>query len=228
LTPEKTLILASNSPRRKQLLSLGGYQYEIMPAEVDESPLPEETPRNYVLRLAESKARAAGKRAGGGKIILGSDTTVVDQNEQGEDEILGKPETFAEAVEMLERLRGRTHQVLTAIAVLDSSSGEVHTELCSTDATMRPYADDEIRAYVESGDPMDKAGAYAIQHQEFNPVERLTGCYPNVVGLPLCSVVRVLASFGVPPASDITRDCRDGDQTPCRVYIEALHQAQNP
>jgi septum formation protein len=228
LTPEKTLILASNSPRRKQLLSLGGYQYEILPAEVDETPFPGETPQDYVLRLAESKARAAGERAGGGKIILGSDTTVVDQNEQGEDEILGKPETFAEAVQMLERLRGRTHQVLTAIAVLDSTNGEVHTELCSTDATMRPYSDEEILAYVESGDPMDKAGAYAIQHPEFNPVERLTGCYPNVVGLPLCSVVRVLVSFGVPPASDVTRDCRDGEHTPCRVYIEALQQAQNP
>jgi septum formation protein len=221
LKQEKALVLASNSPRRKQLLELGGYTYQILPAEVDETPLPGEGAREYVLRLAEIKARAVADRAAPGSLVLGADTTVVDLDEQGQEEILGKPETGAEAEVMLRRLRGRTHQVLTAIAVVDRGSGRLHSELCSTDVTMRPYTDEEMQAYIDTGDPMDKAGAYAIQHAEFHPVESLTGCYPNVVGLPLCRVVKVLQDFGLPPGSTITRDCLEDPQAPCKVYQRA-------
>jgi septum formation protein len=226
LTEEKILILASNSPRRKQLLALGGYEFKIAAAHVDETPLAMEKARPYVLRLAETKARAVASQMDVDCIIIGADTTVVDQNEQGIEEILGKPESEQEAANMLTRLRSRTHQVLTAVAILDSRSGMLHSEVCSTDVTMRDYTDEEMRVYIESCDPMDKAGAYAIQHAGFNPVKSLTGCYPNVVGLPLCSVARVLETFGIPRKSDITSHCQENLQTPCRVYTQSLQGAK--
>lgn len=222
---EKCLILASNSPRRRELLALGGYPFETAAAEIDETPLPGENPREYVLRLAESKARAGAakiKDSQAGCLVIGSDTTVVDVDSQGRDEILGKPEDNQEAAQMLKRLRGRTHQVLTAIAVVRSSDGAIHSGLCSTQVRMRDYLDEEIREYVESGDPMDKAGAYAIQHEGFHPVESLEGCYPNVVGLPLCYVVKILAEFDYPPQSDIIKECQGDKRLPCRVYRQVV------
>jgi septum formation protein len=224
------LILASISPRRRQILALGGWSFSVQPADIDEQPLPGETPPAYVLRLAESKARTAAGRAPASSpevAIIASDTTVVD----GET-ILGKPAGDAEATRMLAALRGRTHQVLTGVAVLRRSDGRLLTDLCLTDVRMRPYTDAEIRDYVASGDPLDKAGAYAIQHPGFHPVESLLGCYPSVMGLPLCRVTHLLAELGVPPASPVTRSCLPGPGSaspenaaaPCPVFLRVTQE----
>ena len=182
VTEKPTLILASNSPRRRQLLALAGWTFNVSAAHVDESQLPNESPADYVLRLAEKKARAA--KADADQIILAADTAVVD----GTD-ILGKPKDNADAVAMLTRLRGHTHQVYSGIALLRLSDGLLLKDLCITDVPMRDYTDDEIHAYVATGDPLDKAGAYAIQHPQFSPVARMDGCYASVMGLPMCHVI---------------------------------------
>jgi septum formation protein len=225
LKEEKQLILASNSPRRWELLAIGGYSFDIAAAEIDETPYPDENARAYVLRMAESKAKAVLNSLNHDRIVyvLGADTTVVDG-----EEILGKPENEADATLMLTRLRGRTHQVLTSIAIIRSSDGIGFSSVCSTDVTMRSYLDEEIRQYVKSGDPMDKAGAYAIQHEAFHPVENLRGCYPNVVGLPLCKVVLALTKMGFPAHSDITKECRENMEEPCFVYEQALKGRISP
>lgn len=207
------LILASNSPRRKQLLALGGWQFEIRPAEVDETPIPGESAQAYVLRLAEVKARAVGDSLPHSGLVIAADTTVAD----GAD-ILGKPETAQEAFEMLATLRGRTHQVHTAIAVYSPESKRMITDLASTDVPMRSYTDAEIQAYIETGDPFDKAGSYAIQHPGFKPVEQLNGCYANVVGLPLCHLERLLKSFGALAEDDIPQACQQTLQYDCSEY----------
>ena len=211
-----TLILASNSPRRKQLLALGGWSFTLAPAEVDERPLPDEAAADYVLRLAQEKARAAAQSGADG-LVLAADTTVVD-----EGAILGKPADAAEARSMLRQLRGRTHQVYTALAVLRSTDGRLLTDRCVTDVPMRRYSDAEMEAYVGSGDPLDKAGAYAIQHAGFHPVEKLAGCYANVVGLPLCHLARTLRKLDVRPAADIPSACQAALGYRCPVYARVL------
>jgi MAF protein len=195
------LRLASNSPRRRQLLSLTGIPFSVHPVDIDERSLPGEKPVDYVLRLAEEKARAALQDARSSlqddpvsEIILTADTTVADG-----DQILGKPTGPADAREMLAGLRGRAHMVYTAIGIASSSSRRILTDLCATRVWMREYTDAEIDAYVASGDPFDKAGAYAIQHAEFHPVERIEGCYACVMGLPVCHVLRALGQFGLQP-----------------------------
>jgi len=159
VTLRPLLILASNSPRRRQLLALADWKFHVVVADVDESVYPNELPADYVLRLAETKARATANRAHDDQIILAADTTVVD----GTD-ILGKPQDNVEAFAMLTRLRGHTHQVYTGVALLRLSDGLLLKELCVTDVPMRDYSDEEIQAYIQTGDPLDKAGAYAIQH----------------------------------------------------------------
>ncbi|HWQ84946.1 MAG TPA: Maf family protein [Anaerolineales bacterium] len=212
------LILASNSPRRKQILALGGWEFRIQVGEVDEQLLPGEDPRQYVLRLAELKAQAAAREAGTGSCVIAADTTVVDDNQ--ETAILAKPADAEDAAAMLRQLCGRTHQVLTGLVVINLSSAgiAIARDVVATEVQMRQYTDAEIQAYVATGDPLDKAGAYAIQHTGFHPVERINGCYANVVGLPLCALTRRLAEFGILPQSVIARKCQaaaDGD--PCAV-----------
>jgi MAF protein len=211
VTEAPSLILASNSPRRRQLLALTGLPFVVSAANVDESQLSNESPTDYVLRLAETKARAI--QANGNQFVLAADTTVVD----GSD-ILGKPQDETEAVAMLTRLRGHTHQVYTGVALLRVSDGLLRKDLCVTDVPMRNYSDDEIRAYVATGDPLDKAGAYAIQHSEFHPVTRMEGCYASVMGLPLCYVVRMLRELGVSVNTAITENCQQLLEYPCPVY----------
>jgi MAF protein len=194
------LILASNSPRRRQLLALAGWEFTVVAADVDESQRPNESPAEYVLRLAETKARAI--RAGAEQLILAADTTVVD----GQD-ILGKPQNNAEAIAMLKRLRGRTHQVYSGIALLRLSDGLLLKDLCITDVPMRDYSDEEILAYVQTGDPLDKAGAYAIQHPEFHPVSSLEGCFASVMGLPVCHVIRLMRKMNIQPDPGFFANC---------------------
>ena len=215
-----SLILASNSPRRKELLRLAGWDYRIAPADVDETPRPDEEAAVYVLRLAEEKARAASLQAQPGELIIAADTTVADGRE-----ILGKPAHADEARQMLTSLRGRPHQVHTAVAVYDPASGDLHAELATTEVPMRDYSDVEIEAYIATGDPFDKAGSYAIQHPEFRPVPHLSGCYANVVGLPLCHLMRALAKFGLSPAVDVPLGCQTHLKYDCAVYPQVQEGA---
>ena len=200
VTEKPLLILASNSPRRRQLLSLTGWKFDVVAADVDETQYANESPPDYVLRLAETKARAI--KAATDQIVLAADTTVVD----GTD-ILGKPKDSVEAIAMLKRLRGHTHQVYTAIALRRMRDGLLLTDLCVTDVPMRDYSDEEILAYVQTGDPLDKAGAYAIQHPQFHPVADLQGCYASVMGLPLCHVILQMRKLDIQPDTNFFRSC---------------------
>lgn len=219
------LFLASNSPRRKHLISLGGWEFTALPADVDESVLPGETPQDYVLRLAESKARTVAALVPPEAVIVAADTTVVDVAPDGRIDLLGKPADASEAEVMLRRLRGRTHQVYTALAALRHSDGAFFLDCCVTDVPMRPYSDAEIRAYIATGDPLDKAGAYAIQHPDFHPVDLLEGCYANVVGLPLCHLTRTLRKLGIVPRRDIPRACQAALEYHCLIFNSVLGSA---
>jgi len=169
-------------------------------ADIDETPLPGELPAHLATRLARMKAQAA-IAAQPHTLVLTADT-VVDLN----CESLGKPADAAEAREMLLRLREDRHQVHTGVA-LAGPDGATHVRRVTTDVAMRPYTDAEVEAYIATGDPMDKAGAYAIQHQEFHPVDKLRVCYANVVGLPLCAVVMVLQQAGWTLSIDVPALC---------------------
>lgn len=212
------IALASNSPRRRQLLALADWNFIVSVADIDESVRENESPADYVLRLAETKARAIAHGMDADRIVLAADTTVVD----GRD-ILGKPGDDAEAFDMLTRLRGRTHQVYTGIALLRAGDGSLLTDLCVTDVPMRNYSDEEIREYIASGDPFDKAGAYAIQHAEFHPVENLSGCFASVMGLPLCHVTRLLRKMNVNPNADVPAHCQKYLKYDCPVYESVLN-----
>ena len=215
-------ILASNSPRRRQLLSLGGWQFTVSAAEVDETPLPGEEPPAYVLRLAESKARAAAAAHPAGQRFLAADTTVVDRLAALGTKLLGKPSDEADARRMLRSLRGRVHQVYTALALYRPLDESLLTELCCTDVPMRDYTDAEIDAYIATRDPLDKAGAYAIQHAGFHPVERLEGCFANVMGLPLCHLARLLQRQDIPHPSGLPQACQAELGYTCPVYEAIL------
>jgi septum formation protein len=213
--PSSDLILASNSPRRRQLLALTGRRFLTRPASIDESPLPGEEPGAYVLRLALGKAvaAAAANPEPVQSWVLGSDTTVALDGL-----ILGKPSGPAEAREMLALLRGRAHTVYTAVALRSPADGALHSELCATSVPMRAYTDDEISAYIASGDPLDKAGAYAIQHPEFHPVEQFAGCFASVMGLPLCHLERALRGLGDPSPADVAAACQAELNYVCPVF----------
>lgn len=215
VTEKPLLILASNSPRRRQLLALAGWEFKVSAADVDESQRPNESPADYVLRLAEAKARTV--RADADQIILAADTTVVD----GQD-ILGKPKDGAEAIAMLKRLRGHTHQVYSGIVLYRLRDGLLLKDLCTTDVPMRDYSDAEILAYVQTGDPLDKAGAYAIQHPEFHPVASLEGCFASVMGLPMCHVILLLRKLNIQPNTDFFASCATLLEYQCPVDLTGL------
>ena len=178
------LILASASPRRREILESAGIPFETRPAEVDEMPLLHETAEEYVRRLAEEKARAVWRA---GDIVLGADTVVaVDKV------LLGKPRDGEEAARMLRLLSGRRHRVLTGICFFDGEKAETAVE--ETFVEFLPLTDEEIAAYVATGEPFDKAGAYGIQGAASKFVARIEGCYFNVVGLPIARVYSILRS----------------------------------
>jgi septum formation protein len=195
------VVLASASPRRHWLFGLLGVPFDVHTADIDETPLPDETPAQTASRLACTKAAVVAARVNG--LVVAADTLVVL-----DDEILGKPGDEAEATTMLRRLRGRLHRVLTGFAVLDSNSDAARTVVVSSTVWMRAYADEEIAAYVAGGDPMDKAGAYAIQHPTFMPVARLDGCPANVMGLPVCKVDEALRARGLNLGETPVQSCR--------------------
>lgn len=180
---QRKLILASASPRRRELLATAGIDFEVRPADVDEALLPGEPPDVYVARLAQTKARAVHRP---GEITLGADTTVVTEGES-----LGKPADAAEASAMLRRLEGRGHEVLTGWSLFDGRHAQGGVE--STRVFFRAMTQPEIDEYVASGEPFDKAGGYGIQGLASKYVERVEGCYFNVVGLPVARVAEALA-----------------------------------
>jgi septum formation protein len=197
------LILASASPRRRQLFSLLEVSFTSLTADVEESRGRGETPEEMVCRLSQAKAEALAKDYPE-KLIIAADTIVVL-----DDQVLGKPADADEAVAMLRKLRGREHLVFSGLAALGPSMGQRATELVRTTVWMRPYSDEEISHYVASGDPLDKAGAYAIQHPEFNPVAYIQGCYASVMGLPLCHLRRALGRLGLALPVDVPHVCQD-------------------
>ena len=177
------LVLASQSPRRAEILRQAGIPFVARPASVDETPLTGEEPEAYVRRLAEEKARAIPAAAD--EIVLGADTTVVVEHH-----MLAKPEDAADARRMLELLSGRCHQVLTGVCL--RRGGSVVGDCATTRVWFMPLSGTEIDAYVASGEPFDKAGGYAIQGLASKFIERIDGCYFNVVGLPVALVYRHL------------------------------------
>jgi septum formation protein len=180
------LILASASPRRRELLAQAGFTFEVRPAHVNEDPKPGEDSIAYVTRLAREKAQAVfDAAADAGAVVLGADTTV-----EVDGQILAKPESAADAERMLRLLSGRTHRVMTGVAVVTKHRAEVAAEV--TGVRFVTLSDAEIAAYVATGEPMDKAGAYAIQGRAGRWIPRVEGCYFNVVGLPLALVKTML------------------------------------
>lgn len=216
------LFLASNSPRRRELLALCGWGYDTLASHVDETPLPGEDGMEYVQRLANNKVVLAASQMGADGVLIAADTSVIDSQMGGKTRILGKPDNQAAAAEMLRGLRGHTHQVHTAISIIYNPDGAKRSDLCTTNVTMRKYSDAEIKNYVASGDPLDKAGAYAIQHAGFHPVEKLDGCFANVMGLPLCHLTRNLISLGIAPQVDIPQACQAATGYDCPVYPQIL------
>ncbi|OYT69909.1 MAG: septum formation inhibitor Maf [Chloracidobacterium sp. CP2_5A] len=184
------LVLASASPRRAELLSLAGYDFEVCPTDTDETPLPREAPADYVQRIAVAKVKAVARAEA--CLILAADTTVALDGD-----LLGKPSNAAEAVHMLRRLSGRAHEVFTGVAIRRSPGGELcRVAYERTLVTFDNLPEDWIANYVASGEPFGKAGAYAIQGRAGARVARIEGNYHNVVGLPLSAVIRLLDELG--------------------------------
>jgi len=202
-TTQRPLLLASASPRRRQIVSRLGLPFTVTvaPGNEDNAQAQYQGPIDglaqwtamykslMILTLPETA----------NSLIITADTSVLLH-----DQILGKPRDVAQAREMLLALRGRWHRVTTGVVVSAFIDGQIITssKSCTTPVLMRAYSDEEIDAYIATDDPMDKAGAYGIQHTQFQPVEQIDGCYLNVVGLPLCVLVDLLAKFGVEPAID--------------------------
>ncbi len=190
---KQPIILASNSPRRRELLHQIGIPFVSRPADVDESAKPGEKPEEYAVRVALDKARTAARKAGEG-IVLAADTVVVSGGA-----LLGKPSSPDDAARMLKLLSGREHDVITGVAVIDAGKGFERTAFERTRVKFKALSDREIAAYVATGEPLDKAGAYGIQGKGALLVEKLDGCYFNVVGLPLTLAARLLEEFGLSP-----------------------------
>lgn len=190
MNSEPDIVLASESQRRREIIQALDAVVEIIPSGVDEPPPGrEESAEEYVANTASGKARAVVSNGRLEALVIGADTSVVL-----EGKILGKPVDESEARVMLTALRGRSHRVVTGVTV--SRDGAVASSVTSSDVAMREYSDDEMQAYIESGEPFDKAGGYAIQDRVFAPVSALAGCYLNVVGFPLCEVVRLMSEVG--------------------------------
>ena len=187
------LILASRSPRRRQLLAHLGVPFRVVVPEVEENAAAASSgqPEELAEALALAKAEAVAKDERDG-IVIAADTIVVDG-----DTILGKPADDSEAAATLRRLKAKTHRVITSLAVVDAASGQRAASHVVTVVQMRDYSDAEVAAYVARGEPLDKAGAYAIQDEHFQPVASYDGCYCNVVGLPLKALVVLLRRAGL-------------------------------
>jgi septum formation protein len=216
-----SITLASTSPRRRELITLFDAAFQFTSADVDESPRADEAPGDLVRRLSRAKAEI-GARDFRDAIVVGADTIVwLDCT------IIGKPQDAADATRMLKQLRARPHVVYSGVTVKQAE--RALTQVATTTVTMRDYADAEIAAYVATGDPLDKAAAYAIQHDHFHPVARIDGCHANVMGLPLCHLYRALKTFGV-ALDEPDRACQAHLQIVCpvaRAILESISQLGN-
>jgi len=209
-----SILLASASPRRRELLSLLGLPFLVVVADVDETDGDGESPRAMVQRLSRAKALAVATRHPHA-LVIAADTTVALDGKS-----LGKPADAAEATAMLSALRGRLHRVYSGLTV--AQGGQALTDLAESDVWMRDYSDEEIARYVTSGNPLDKAGAYAVQHASFHPAERVEGCFASVMGLPLCYLARTLARLGVTVPVNVPIVCQAHTGFACRVFGEVL------
>ncbi len=209
------LVLASASPRRQQFLHDLGLDFTIKVADIDETPRPDEAPLALAQRLAETKARTVAQRLPQDdqpRLIIAADTVVALGTT-----LLGKPAHAQEATAMLVALRDKIHEVHTGVSVFATDSHQQFTRVNTTHVRMRNYSDVAIAAYVATGDPLDKAGAYAIQHREFDPAAALDGCLSGVIGLPLGDLRDLLNEFGVALPQPVTLACaRHGDFGCCR------------
>lgn len=207
------LVLASQSPRRTELLALTGLAFAQEYVQIDESRHAGEPATQYAIRLAREKAAAGAQLQNDGCLILAADTIVIHN-----DTILGKPANAEDADRMLRNLQGQSHTVITAIALARAGSGNSHTECCSTQVKLRQFSQQDRSDYIASGDPFDKAGGYGIQNHQFQPATTLGGCLANVMGLPLCHVVRVLSAVGVTLPSDVPGACTAHTGYDCSVH----------
>jgi septum formation protein len=211
------LILASASARRRDLLSRLGVHFQVCPADVDESPLPGETALDTQMRITRAKARTAqAKLAATSSMLANQPIVACDTTVLLDGEMLNKPANPNEAREMLRRLRGRIHQVQSVIVVRQRE--DEYVEPVHTQVFMRDYSDEEIDAYIATGDPFDKAGGYAVQHPHFRPVAELRGCPLNVVGLALCRLRACLTQLPDPALV-----CQSFSGRPCPSYPDERH-----
>jgi septum formation protein len=207
------ITLASTSPRRRELVTLFGLAFQFISADLDESPRLNETPAELVRRLSRAKAETCpepsqriGARQFPDAIVIGADTVVsIDHT------ILGKPVDADDAVRMLTTLRHRPHVVYSGVTVMRGD--QAITQVATTTVHMRNYSDEEIATFVATGEPLDKAAAYAIQNTLFKPVEYVAGCFANVMGLPLCHLYRALKAFGVQV---------DAPDRACQTYLQIV------
>lgn len=191
--------------------------FVVIPSAVDESKEENEAPKSYVRRITRAKAKAAAGEspihAPQDLVILAADTIVVDGAE-----ILGKPADEEDAFRMLSQLRGRTHRVMSGLVVYQPGKEQTISEVVTTEVTLREMSDQEIEAYVAGGDPLDKAGAYAIQNDQYNPVPAFKGCFANVMGLPLCKLAAVLENNDLLHPGGVPFKCQETFAYECPVF----------
>jgi MAF protein len=194
--------LASNSPRRREMFGWVDWKLNFVSANVDESQYENELPENHVRRLAIEKCKSLINIPSTDFVIAADTIVVLDHM------ILGKPANTEHAYQTLVNLRGRSHWVMTSVAVRQGDQENPSHEICKTEVKMRDYSDSEIIHYIESGDPMDKAGAYAIQNKDFHPVIDFGGCMASVMGMPLCHLERTLRKFSNYQETDWPKICQ--------------------
>jgi len=205
----RPLLLASGSPRRRELLAFLGLPFIVRPADVVEDRLADEKPVNLVQRLSKLKAKSVDLDENA-HLSIGADTVV-----ELDGGLLGKPLDEADAVRMLLLLRGRMHNVYSSLTVWDWRTGLTVSELSESHVWMREYSMEAVEAYVNSGDPLDKAGAYAIQHRLFAPVAKWEGCYTGIMGLPLGHLARALGWHGILVPRDVAAACAEATGAVC-------------
>ncbi len=210
-------ILASQSPRRRELLHLCGYPFQIQTVPVNEDSITHPDPALNSIRTAQLKARALAEHLPDSplenRLIIAADTIVAANGE-----MLGKPGNDIRAWEMLTSLRNKMHEVHTGVSIIDLTSRDEHHGVHTAEVTMRDYSDAEIAGYIATGDPIDKAGGYAIQHQQFQPVAHLNGCFLGVMGLSICHLLQMLSDLRVPVRANLIELKKSHDFFPCPVY----------
>ncbi len=188
---ENAIVLASESARRVDILRSLGISFSIIPPDIDERRNKDETIREYVLRLATEKAKKVGSHFPD-KWVIGADTVVVHKGK-----VLGKPKSEEDAMEMLSALRGKWHKVLTGFCILNVSRETSYKDVVETKVFIKDLTDEEIKRYIKTSEPFDKAGSYAVQGKGGFMVKEIKGSYSNVVGLPICEITEILLTLGI-------------------------------